>query len=83
MLGHSYYGNKSANHDQFKYEKKYAWLPIISNSGKHVWFQDYYIKHTFYDDNGRPPIKGISWTYTYTKNEFLILQIKGALLPLS
>ena len=76
MLGHSYYG--STSNDQFKYEKKYAWLPIKSNSGKYIWLKDYYIRHAFYDSNGRPPIKGLSWECIFTKNEYLLIQIKGA-----
>lgn len=79
MLGHSYYGDKVLfGHDQFKYEKKYAWWPTRSGSNKRIWLKPYYIQHTYYDDNGKPPIKGLSWEYIYTLNEFLILQIKGA-----
>jgi hypothetical protein len=79
VLGHSYYGDKVLfGHDQFKYEKKYAWWPTRSGSNKRIWLKPYYIQHTYYDDNGKPPIKGLSWEYIYTLNEFLILQIKGA-----
>jgi len=53
-------------------------LPIVSNSGKRIWFRHYYIRHTFYDMNGRPPIKGHSWECIFTRNEYLLIQIKGA-----
>jgi len=76
VLGHSYYGKVLS--DQFKYVKKFAWLPIVSNSGKRIWFRHYYIRHTFYDSNGRPPIKGHSWECIFTQNEYLLIQIKGA-----
>jgi len=76
VLGHSYYGKVLP--DQFKYVKKFAWSPTISNSGKRIWLSNYYIRHTFYDNNGRPPIKGPSWECIFTKNEYLLIQIKGA-----
>ena len=63
--------------DYIQYTKKFAWLPVWSSSSKRIWLQDYYIRHTFYDNTGKPPIKGRSWTYVYTKNEYLIATIKN------
>ena len=57
-------------------EEKFAWWPIRSGSNKHIWLKPYYIQHTYYDDNGKPPIKGPSWEYIYTKNEYLMEQLK-------
>ena len=57
--------------------KKFAWLPVWSGSSKRIWLQDYYIRHTFFDNTGKPPIKGYSWDYVYTKNEYLIATIKN------
>lgn len=57
-------------------EEKFAWLPIRSGSNKRIWLKRYYIQHTHYDHNGKPPIKGLSWTYVYTKNEYLLEQLK-------
>jgi len=61
---------------QHKYVKKFAWLPVQSNSKRRIWLTHYYIRFTYYDHNGRPPIKGRSWTYIYTKNEYLLEQLK-------
>jgi hypothetical protein len=70
MMGHGYYGNQFP--DQHRFEKKFAWLPIITGSKKRVWLTDYYIRRTYYDNNGKPPIHGLTWDYIYTKNEYLL-----------
>ena len=57
-------------------EEKFAWWPTRSGSNKRIWLKPYYIQHTYYDHNGKPPIKGPSWTYVYTKNEYLLEQLK-------
>jgi|TARA_B110000444_G_scaffold4917_1_gene4608 hypothetical protein len=75
MMGHGYYGKGLS--DQHRYIKKFAWFPVWSGSSKRIWLQDYYIRHTFYDDNGKPPIKTYSWKYTYTKNEYLVEMLKN------
>jgi hypothetical protein len=80
MMGHGYYGKGLT--DQHQYERKFAWLPIWSGSKKRVWLEEYYIRHTFYDNNGKPPIKGYSWDYVYTKNEYLVETLKGTVRPL-
>jgi len=76
MMGHGYFGDR-LNRDQHRYEKKFAWLPITTNSNKQVWLNDYYVRHTFYDNNGKPPIKNYSWQYTYTKNEYMLVLLNG------
>lgn len=57
-------------------EEKFAWWPTRSGSSKRIWLEKYYIQHTYFDDTGKPPIKGPSWTYIYTKNEYLLEQLK-------
>ena len=57
-------------------EEKFAWWPKRSGSNKRIWLKPYYIQHTYYDHNGKPPIKGPSLTYVYTKNEYLLEQLK-------
>ena len=74
MMGHGYYGNKPLY--QHSFERKFAWLPVISGSKKRIWWKEYYIRHTYYDDNGKTPIHRLSWQYIYTKNEFLIEMLK-------
>lgn len=61
---------------QKSFEEKFAWWPIRSGSNKLIWLRMYYIQHTYYDHNGKPPIFSRSWTYIYTKNEYLIEQLK-------
>lgn len=59
--------------------EKFAWLPIKSSfSKKRIWFKKYVEVEILYDDMGRPPIKGRSWKLIYTKNEWLLKQLKGA-----
>tara|TARA_B110000305_G_scaffold8339_1_gene8163 strand:+ start:96 stop:317 length:222 start_codon:yes stop_codon:yes gene_type:complete len=58
-------------------EEKFAWLPVRSGSQKRIWLEKYYIQHTYYDNLGKPPIKGRSWTYVWSKNEYLISVIKN------
>jgi hypothetical protein len=68
MMGHGYYGNKDPN--QHKFEKKFAWMPVVTGSKKRVWLTHYYIRYTFYDSD--VPIHGLTWDYVFTKNEYLI-----------
>ena len=73
-MGHGYYGSKL--NDQEHHEEKFAWWPTRSGSHKLMWLTPYYVQHTYYDDLGKPPIKGRSWEYIYTRNEHLIEQLK-------
>jgi hypothetical protein len=57
-------------------EEKFAWLPVRSGSQKRIWLEKYYIQHTYYDNLGKPPIRGRSWTLIYTKNEYLMMLLK-------
>lgn len=60
--------------------KKYAWLPVKTNSRKWVWFDDYYVILTYYDENGKPPIKGLHWTLVLNKKEYLLWCIKTPII---
>ena len=57
-------------------EEKFAWWPVRSGSQKRIWLEKYYIQHTYYDNLGKPPIRGRSWTLIYTKNEYLMMLLK-------
>lgn len=63
---------------QHSYEEKFAWWPVYSNSGKFIWLSKYNIRYTYYDQNGKPPMKSSFWKFVYTKNEFLLAKLKGA-----
>ena len=73
MMGANWQSNR-----QHSYEKKFAWRPVRSNSGKFIWLKNYHIRFTYYDHNGKPPIKDPHWAYVYTRHEFLLAQLKGA-----
>ena len=51
--------------------KKYAYFPIKTSSNKWVWFNVYYEIQTYYDENGRPPVKSLFWKRILNKNEYL------------
>ena len=58
--------------------EKFAWLPIRSSFGNKrlIWLKKYVRVDIYYDNMGRPPIKGRSWNFIYTKNEYLLYTIK-------
>ena len=60
-----------------KAEEKFAWWPVRSSfSKKRIWLTKYVLVSVYYDDMGKPPIKGRSWDLIYTKNEYLIYMLK-------
>jgi len=74
MMGHGYYGQRLA--DQERAEEKKAWWFKRTSSGKRIWpGQKYVLIKRFYDENGRPPIKGLSWDRILTPNEYLVYQL--------
>ena len=75
MMGHGYYGSSLS--DQHSYERKFAWLPVVTNSRKRVWLKYYCIRHTYYDNMGKPPIKGLCWNCIFTENEYLMELLKN------
>ena len=57
--------------------EKFALWPVRSSfSKKIIWLKKYILLEITYDDMGRPPIKGRSWDLIYTRNEYLLYQIK-------
>jgi hypothetical protein len=56
--------------------KKYAWFPVKTNSDRWLWFKEYYKIFTYYDENGKPPIKSLCWELILSKNEYLVWIIK-------
>jgi hypothetical protein len=68
----------SAYFDQIEQAKeKFAWWPVRSSfSKRRIWLKKYVLVSVYYDDMGKPPIKGRSWDLIYTKNEYLIYMLK-------
>lgn len=57
--------------------EKFAWWPVrTSFSKKILWFKKYVELEIYYDDMGKPPVKGRSWKLIYTPNEYLIYQLQ-------
>lgn len=65
---------------QPQYEKKFAWTPVRTTIGDYrIWLTYYYIRHTFYDQLGRPPMKGLSWKLILSEEQYFLLRLQGKL----
>ena len=76
MMGVGYTGGYQPI-DQRKIKEKFAWLPVRSTRKKWIWFDTYYQIHTYYDENGKPPIKDLYWLQVLTNHEYLLWEIKN------
>ena len=76
MFGNSYTGGYQPGPEREIF-KKWAWLPLKTTSGKWIWNRRYYLISTYYDENGKPPIKGAAWYHTLTENEYLVWQLRN------
>jgi len=76
MFGHSYTGGQTQQKQ--KVIERWAYFPVKLTSGKRIWAQPYWQIDTYYDDDGKPPIKGIAWTWTMTGSEYLLWMLKNA-----
>lgn len=57
--------------------ERFAWLPIYSSFNKRrIWFKKYIELHIYYDNTGKPPLKGMYWKFVYTVNEYDVYLIK-------
>lgn len=54
-------------------EEHRAWWPMRTASKKRIWpGQKYVLVKRFFDENGRPPMKGLSWDRIYTPKEYTL-----------
>lgn len=61
---------------QERAEEHRTWWWKRTSSGKLLHPGDKYVLvKQFFDDMGRPPIKGLSWDRIYTVNEFLVHEL--------
>ena len=58
--------------------KKFAFFPVKATSGKRIWLDYYYFVEKYLDNEMSHPIRSNTWTFIYTKNEWLVKQLKGA-----
>lgn len=63
---------------QSEVTEKFAYWPVRMSSGKRVWLEKYVAVSKYYDNEMSHPIRSNNWTFTYTKNEWLVKQLKGA-----
>ena len=52
-------------------DEKFAWWPIRTTSKKRVWLKKYVEVNVYIDNEMAHPIRSNTWTYRYTKNEYL------------
>lgn len=72
--GH-YYGAKLT--DQETVQRLRARWFMRTSSGKRIWPGQHYIRvDIYYDHNGRPPIKGLSWVRIYTEKEYFLRKMQ-------
>lgn len=76
MFGNSYTGGYQPGPEREIF-KKWAYLPKKSTSGKWIWNKRYYCIATYYDENGKPPVKGLAWYNILTENEYLLWQVRN------
>jgi len=56
----------------------FAYWPVRTSSGKRVWLEKYISVSKYYDNEMSHPIRSNNWTFKYTKNEWLVKQLKEA-----
>jgi hypothetical protein len=59
-------------------KEKFALLPVRMSSAKIIWLEKYVTVEKYYDGEMSHPIRSNTWTFKYTKNEWLLKQVKGA-----
>ena len=72
-MGYGYYGSKLS--DQHRFEKKFAWRPILTTSGKWIWWRDYVkLMKIYWGIAGESPAVDAEF---YTEGEWLLESIKN------
>lgn len=56
--------------------EKFAYFPVRMSSGKRVWLEKYFTVSKYYDNEMSHPLRSNNWTFKYTKNEYLLKQLK-------
>lgn len=50
--------------------KRFAWWPTTVTSGKRIWFRQYILHRSLYDEStGRPPLNSLYFEWTETTQE--------------
>lgn len=57
--------------------ERFAWWPVRSTfSNKRIWLKKYIELHIYFDQMGKPPVKGSSWNLIYTQAEYTLYLLK-------
>jgi hypothetical protein len=71
-MGHGYTGGKLL--PQYEVKKKFAWRPILTTSGKWVWWRDYVkLMKIYWGPAGEDPVIDAEY---YTEVEWFLEEIK-------
>jgi len=74
MMGHGYTGGKSL--PQYETREKFAWRPILTTSGKWIWWRKYTkLMKIYWGPAGEDPVIDAEY---YTEGEWLLETIKNA-----
>lgn len=76
MIGHGYTGGYQPRPKREVFDK-WAYFPKKSSSGKWIWNKKYYCIATYFDEDGKPPVKGLAWYNILTENEYLLWQVRN------
>jgi hypothetical protein len=74
MMGHGYTGGKPL--PQYETKEKFAWRPILTTSGKWVWWRRYVkLMKIYWGPAGEDPVIDAEY---YTEGEWLLEEIKNS-----
>ena len=58
--------------------ERFAWMPVRSSFSKElIWLSKYVELNIYFDDQGRPPLKGRSWQLIYTPQEYFLKKLSN------
>lgn len=77
MMGAGYTGGNQTKLPVIEIKEEFAWRPVLTTSGKWVWWRKYIKRMKIYWSPGEGPIVHSD---CYTENEWLIEQIKNPTL---
>jgi len=75
-MGHGYTGGYQPLPEREVFEK-WAYIPKKSSSGIWIWNKKYYRIATYFDGDGKPPVKGLCWQQILTEGEYLLWLMKN------
>jgi hypothetical protein len=75
MMAVNYVGGYQAKVPQYEYKEKFAWRPILTTSGKWIWWRPYVkLMKIYWGPAGEDPAIDAEF---YTEGEWFLYQIKN------